>query len=346
MNRTSVPLNNLPVKIFSSVFVVMLLLEITSCTRQSVDIEKPNQRYLPKEYSVPAPQRIDYANDDLSGAVFSRGFAQGEAVYAEFMPKEQSSVSSLELFYCGRAIPVAEKKWGYRALFCVPPEIKTGPSPLIIRYKKNRTVIEQSVMINAADGKFKVYHSAMDLGNFSVKNAEISPETLAFIERCTEMKKKAFAEKIEDQLSSSFAHPRDMHYITSDFYSKRVVAQYKLVGKKRIPQKSTVKIHWGTDFRGAEGTPVYAVASGTAALADLMHYEGNMIILDHGNGIFTYYMHMASIAVKPGEHVHAGQKIGTVGSTGMSTGPHLHVSFFLNGEHADPLSLLCLPVKD
>ena len=79
--------------------------------------------------------------------------------------------------------------------------------------------------------------------------------------------------------------------------------------------------------------------------AEKLYFEGNMVIVDHGNRIFSYYMHMSEIRVNPGDLVEAGQVVGLVGSTGMSTAAHLHVSVVINGVQADPLSFLARPYR-
>ncbi len=92
-------------------------------------------------------------------------------------------------------------------------------------------------------------------------------------------------------------------------------------------------------------SPVFSMADGKIVLAMKMFYEGNLVAVDHGNKVFTYYMHMDSMAVKEGDIVKAGDLVGRVGSTGTSTGPHLHVALSIRGVHVHPLSLLSLPVS-
>jgi murein DD-endopeptidase MepM/ murein hydrolase activator NlpD len=88
------------------------------------------------------------------------------------------------------------------------------------------------------------------------------------------------------------------------------------------------------------------MAAGKIGLAELVYYEGNMVILNHGDGVFTYYMHMSKLLVKAGDRVNPHQQIGEVGATGAVTGSHLHVSLFIHGRDTDPMSLLCLPIRD
>lgn len=322
---------------------ILIALFSVSCGVHRPKETTVNKRFIPEGYTVAAPQTLRAAASGITAVLYSRGFAQGDAVYAEVTGEKKPLTAVLE--YNGRIIPAAEKGWGWRFLFSIPPDMKKDVSAVKISCGTAEGPVILEVPVTAASGDFQIAKESLDLGKFSEKEKP-SPEVQAYIDECSLLKKKAWAELIEDRFSSNLAHPRDMHYITSAFYAKRIVEQYKLVKNRRVRVKDNVKIHWGLDFRGIEGSPVYAMATGRVALSGLMYYEGNMIILDHGNGIFTYYMHMLSRNVKMGDEVIAGQQIGKVGSTGMSTGSHLHVSFFLNKEHADPLSLLCLPIRD
>ncbi len=97
------------------------------------------------------------------------------------------------------------------------------------------------------------------------------------------------------------------------------------------------RYHRGADFAGAPGTPVLAAADGDVILVDRLHIRGNTVMIDHGWGVFTLYAHQHETSVQPGESVTVGQVIGTVGSTGRSTGPHLHWEVWLNGVNVDPM---------
>ena len=99
----------------------------------------------------------------------------------------------------------------------------------------------------------------------------------------------------------------------------------------------SVSAHAGEDYSAAPGTPVYAPAGGRVVLAEQLFVRGNAVVLDHGNGVFTGYWHLSELAVKPGERVNAGQLLGKVGSTGLSTGAHLHWEMRVAGLAVDPL---------
>jgi murein DD-endopeptidase MepM/ murein hydrolase activator NlpD len=100
------------------------------------------------------------------------------------------------------------------------------------------------------------------------------------------------------------------------------------------------RLHEGIDLGAASGTPILAAAAGTVIYAGWMDGYGNFVIIDHGGGIATAYGHQSSIAVTDGQSVTQGQVIGYVGSTGHSTGPHLHFEVRVNGSAVDPLGYL------
>lgn len=100
------------------------------------------------------------------------------------------------------------------------------------------------------------------------------------------------------------------------------------------------RMHYGLDIAAATGTPVYAAAAGRVIYAAPAGTYGNLVKIDHGNGIVTAYAHNSRIRVRVGEYVTAGQHIADVGNTGRSTGPHLHFEVEVNGERIDPLSVL------
>lgn len=110
-------------------------------------------------------------------------------------------------------------------------------------------------------------------------------------------------------------------------------------GARRHPILGYTRMHAGVDFGAPWGAPIYAVGDATVSFAGWAGGHGNHVKLEHGGGWGTGYSHMSRIAVSPGSHVRAGQVIGYVGSTGLSTGPHLHYELYRNGAKVNPLSV-------
>lgn len=115
-------------------------------------------------------------------------------------------------------------------------------------------------------------------------------------------------------------------------------------GTRRIMNGIKKSVHSGLDIRGGMGEEVRAANSGRVALAEEQFFGGNTLVLDHGQGIYTIYMHLSGFNAAVGRHVSRGEVIGFVGSTGRSTGPHLHYGVKINSVNTNPVSLAKLPL--
>lgn len=98
-----------------------------------------------------------------------------------------------------------------------------------------------------------------------------------------------------------------------------------------------ISYHQGADMGAPEGTPVHATNVGIVRVAGTYPIKGGLVVIDHGGGVFSLYFHQSRILVKAGQHVARGELIGEVGSTGLSTGPHLHWEMRVDGEATNPL---------
>ena len=140
------------------------------------------------------------------------------------------------------------------------------------------------------------------------------------------------ARSIESNLTffkDKFMPPLEKAIITGVYGSQRI-----LNGKPKWP-------HYGIDFAAKEGTEIKAMLDGTATMVETdLFYTGGTLIFDHGHGISTLYMHMQKIYVKKGQKVKQGDVIGTVGSTGRSTGAHLDIRLNWFGTRLDPMTVL------
>jgi murein DD-endopeptidase MepM/ murein hydrolase activator NlpD len=131
-------------------------------------------------------------------------------------------------------------------------------------------------------------------------------------------------------------------------YRKPVVGEVEFTsgfGVRSDPFLGRPAMHTGLDFRAATGDPVRATANGKVASSGWAGGYGRMVEIDHGNGLSTRYGHLSEISVKVGDTIKIGQVIGAVGSTGRSTGPHLHYETRIDGEAVDPQKFLRAGVR-
>ena len=109
-----------------------------------------------------------------------------------------------------------------------------------------------------------------------------------------------------------------------------------MYGSRIHPIKKTQSFHTGVDIGAASGTNIVAAAAGKVIVSTYNNAYGNYVVVDHGGGMSTLYGHMSKRLVNVGDTVAAGSVLGLVGSTGYSTGPHLHFEVRLNGKHTSP----------
>ncbi len=160
------------------------------------------------------------------------------------------------------------------------------------------------------------------------KYVEPDPESLARIQQERDLKNELFSRITNDRWwSGNFAVPVGGS-TSAGFGSQRTYN-----GKRQ-------SIHQGLDFRAATGTPVKAVNSGRVMLARELYFEGGCVVLDHGQGLLTIYMHLSAFKVKEGDTVSKGQLLALSGGTGRVTGPHLHLAVRWQGVYVDPATLL------
>jgi murein DD-endopeptidase MepM/ murein hydrolase activator NlpD len=117
-------------------------------------------------------------------------------------------------------------------------------------------------------------------------------------------------------------------------------AETSSYGYRRDPFTRRRKLHKGVDYRAPRGTPVVAAGPGVVRVARRKSGYGRVVMIDHGQGVQTRYAHLQRIEVDAGERVSPGMLIGTVGSTGRATGPHLHFELRIDGEAYDPQQVL------
>jgi murein DD-endopeptidase MepM/ murein hydrolase activator NlpD len=160
------------------------------------------------------------------------------------------------------------------------------------------------------------------------------PETLKRVEADKAIKAVAFAHQIPvPQWSGNFIAPVP-------------TAMSEAYGTSRTFNGKLASVHLGEDFHAPMGTPVHASNSGEIVLARELFYEGNCVVIDHGLGFMTMYMHLSQFNVREGDKVEKDQVIALSGDTGRATGPHLHMAVRWSSEYLDPAKLLALQLPE
>jgi len=206
--------------------------------------------------------------------------------------------------------------------------------------KPGKYTLELSGVRRASTAPVKLTHA------FLVSAARY-PKTYAHLEV-----EKKFTEpnpEQQTQISESVKVKEDyLNRVTADrqwdgnFTAPADAAVSDVFGSQRIFNGVAQREHQGLDLRVPTGTPVAAMNRGTILLARFLFFEGNCVVIDHGQGLLTLYFHLSEFKVREGDTVKRGQIVGLSGGTGRATGPHLHVAVRWQGTYLDPAALMAL----
>ncbi|OLD45054.1 MAG: hypothetical protein AUI83_16490 [Armatimonadetes bacterium 13_1_40CM_3_65_7] len=226
---------------------------------------------------------------------------------------------TLQVRFVGRTWPLYRASDGWRTYLGTDPNTAPGARAIVIEVVDHDSVRRLARRIITVRGVA-----------FPRRTITFDPETLALLtpEKVAEEQAKVAAglRVLEPaQLwSASFQMP----------LTGRISSPYGVIS---IYQGTSHGWHHGTDIAAPEGEIVRAANSGIVRLAEPLPLSGDTVILDHGMGILTFYMHMSELDVASGDRVRKGDTVGRVGSTGLATGPHLHWGVRVNGVYVDPL---------
>lgn len=231
-----------------------------------------------------------------------------------------------EARFADQRFPFAPRADGAVALLAADLDLPAGSYP-----------IEVTLDLPGAAGQthslvLEVRHLERAVQRLSLPPSQVTPhepEVLERIQRERQRFNEIFAQTSLPVLWQEFLRPVD-DPTGSPFGVRRI-----LNDQPRAP-------HSGVDFRSPRGTPVRAAAHGRVVMAGDFFFTGNTVVLDHGGGLYSLYAHLDAIACAEGELLDAGATLGRVGSTGRSTGPHLHWGVRLQNQRIDPLVLLNL----
>jgi murein DD-endopeptidase MepM/ murein hydrolase activator NlpD len=208
-------------------------------------------------------------------------------------------------------------------LFAVPFNTPPGPMSLKVRLRIGDEQYESTLGFEVVSGNYRIEVLPVD-----PKFVTISPEDQARIEADSKIVGEIYRNSSPQALWTQRFQKPIASGLTSRF------------GNKRMFNGELQSFHTGADLRAATGTEVQAAAPGNVVLTKDLFFTGNTVIIDHGLGLFTVYAHLSSYRVKEGQNVQAGQVIAESGSTGRSSGPHLHWGAVLNRVKFDPMDLL------
>lgn len=224
--------------------------------------------------------------------------------------------------------PGADSENLYQALAGVDLSHPAQPTRLQVTARRaSGREVRCTVNLTVADGDFAVERLKVNR-----RFVELSRKNQQRARRESKVIQKIWATVTPERLwEGPFRQPLDKMKSMGNFGKRRI-----LNGKPRSP-------HTGIDLSDDIGAPIYATQRGRVALARNLFYSGNMVILDHGLGFYTYYAHMHSMKVKEGALVKAGEVLGVVGKTGRVTGAHLHWAARVGRARFNPMHLLTLP---
>ena len=246
-----------------------------------------------------------------------RQAVQGEVLRLEI--EGQGDITTLQGF--GKQWPV-KRLGGNRWIGWIGVDLKQKPGSHEIVWRSGKRAVARE-RLEVAEGRFRISHIKVQK-----KMAQFDKETLARINREVKALKAAYLVPVEADPDIAL-HGRPVEGVKSTPFG----AQRYVNGEPRSP-------HSGIDIAAPEGTPVIAPLAGRVLFVAEMYLNGNTVVLGHGNGLVSVYCHMQSIAVHKGDWVETRQPVGKVGSTGRSTGPHLHWGVRFNNARVDPESLL------
>lgn len=213
-----------------------------------------------------------------------------------------------------------DKKSDLIALLPVDLKAPTGEHTILIRDWAQSS--ELSVYI-------KEYAFATIEITVPEEKVTLSPEDKKRVENEYLLLQKIWRQNTKKKWEGSFVLPTDTP-VSEEF------------GVVRVMNEKKKSVHRGLDLRGETGTPVRAINAGRVILQKELFYGGNTLVIDHGTGLFSYYMHLSAFSVPEGSMVNRGDRIGSIGMTGRATGPHLHISVKLQGVSVNPLALIRL----
>lgn len=273
------------------------------------------------------------ADTDLSGLttgirLSSQKVTNGNPLLLQIdIRKLNPPITAMELIFQERKFPVYQHPAdpvNYRfGLIGIPFRNAPGPAKLTLKWTNATGEHIRSIPFEIVAGKYRT-----DVLEVDPERVHPSKKNIMRSEKEARQVKKAYADgSITGLWQGDFQLPMASE-ITSAF------------GNKRVFNGQLKSYHNGVDFRAPPGTPVFAANSGVVKMAQNLFYSGNVVIIDHGNFIFTIYAHLSKIEIRAGQQIEKGQQLGLTGASGRVSGPHLHWGVKVNGAAVNPIQFI------
>ena len=193
-------------------------------------------------------------------------------------------------------------------------------------------------MVEGGQGGEEILYEETELSDREVRIASMGTESVSDIESAYQSLEAEIANWMPrlEQLKDAILERQAVLRVTPTILPTSQLRVTSEFGMRRDPFTRRLTFHAGIDLGGKVGDPVYAAADGKVIESSRDRTQGNYIVIDHGRGIKTRYLHLSKRHVDAGDYVEKGQRIGDLGSTGRSTGPHLHYEVIVNGKPVDP----------
>ncbi len=229
-------------------------------------------------------------------------------------------VSKPKIFYKAKEAKVIQKDGKYFAVIGIGLDEKPGEKHIVAVTKSKKL----DFYFEVKPKSYKKEYIKLK----SNKRVTLSKKDLARFK-----KEKAKAKKMLESFNKTLSS--DLNFTLP--LKGRISSPF---GKRRYFNNKPKSPHSGIDIVAKRGTPIVAAQNGVVSIREEFFFNGNTIYIDHGEGLVTIYCHMKDFAVKKGDFVQKGDVIGYVGTTGRSTGPHLHFGVVLNTKAVDPMLVL------
>ncbi len=222
------------------------------------------------------------------------------------------------------------------------PKVSLHGKPVLVMTRNGKWVAVAGVPLDAEPGEL-----TLDVG---AESAVVEIAEHAYREQWITVENQSFVEQSQEQLDRIWSERKIIDAVLTSF-TNRPVSSLSLrppvpgnrsdsFGYRRFFNEQARSPHKGMDMSAASGDPVSAPSEGLIAATGDYFFNGNTVLIDHGQGFVSMYCHLSEITVKEGQSVTVGDVIGAVGATGRVTGPHLHFGTYLNGTAVDPAIFL------